>query len=108
MEKDTIGLKIAKYNSIGDAIKILRKHTALSIGELSSRISNNKYVLEFDYIDHEGVKTIISCYEELKEKGIESSLYELDDEPATIELFYNLDRTYSEISNEIDAEEDEE
>ena len=103
MEKDTVGLKIAKYDSLSTVVSILRKYTDFSISEIMSRINNNDYVLLFDYTDHEGVKTIIKCYSELKDNSIEASLFEMDDEPTSIDLLNNLNQMYSEISDEVDA-----
>ena len=36
--------------------------------------------------------------------GIEAEVYELDDEITSIDFLRNLDKTYDEISEEIDAD----
>ncbi len=106
---DTIGIKIPKGTPIAKCVPIIRKKdSSLSISEINSRISNDEYVLSYAYTDNEGVKNIISCYEQLTKLGIKPRVFELDDEECDIELLKNLDIMYDEISDEVDAEMDAE
>lgn len=107
---DTVGIKIPKETPIAKCVTVIRKiEPALAISEISSRINNDEYVLSYDYTDNSGVKKIIKCYEGLTKLGIHPTLYELDDEECNIVQLKNLNHMYDEISDEIDAEmEDEE
>ena len=105
---DSVGIKIPVGTPIAKCVSVIRKiEPALSISDISSRINNGDYVLSYDYTDNDGVKKIISCYEELTKLGISSTLFELDDEECDIELLKNLNNMYDEISDEIDAEMDD-
>jgi len=102
---DTVGIKIPKGTSIAKCVSIIKKiEPSLSISDINSRINNNEYVLSYDYTDNDGIKKIISCYEQLINLGINPTLFELDDEECSIELIKNLDNMYDEISDEINAE----
>ena len=106
---DTVGIKIPKGTAIAKCVSVVRRiDSSLSISEINSRINNDEYVLSYDYTDSDGVKNIISCYEQLIKFGIKPRLFELDDEECDIELLKNLDNMYDEISDEVDAEMDAE
>lgn len=105
MSKDLIGLKIQKHNSIAKCINILRKYENQPMSVLKNRILKNEFVISCDYTDSEGLKKIIKCYEELISIETEVKIFELDGDPTTIDLLYNLDKTYDSISEEIDLEE---
>lgn len=104
MTGDTIGLKIRTISSSAKMIAIIRKYSNSSMGKIKKSIQEREYVLLCSYTDRFGLKKIISCYDELKENGIEAEVYELDDEVTSIEFLRNLNSTYDEISDEIDAE----
>ena len=102
---DTVGIKIPQGTPISKCVSVIRKiDPSLSIADISSRIAKNEYVLSYDYTDNDGVKRIISCYEQLIILGIQPRLYELDDEECDIEILKNLNTMYNEISDEIDTE----
>ncbi|MBP5492768.1 MAG: hypothetical protein J6Y08_07975 [Clostridiales bacterium] len=102
---DTVGIRIPEGTSIAKCASVIRKlEPAMSIADINSRIKNNEYVLSCDYVDSDGVKKIIRCYEELFKLGIRPKLYELDDNECSLELLKNLDNMYDEISDEVDAE----
>jgi hypothetical protein len=102
---DTVGIKIPIGTPIAKCVPVIRKiDPSLSIANIISRINNNEYILSYDYTDSDGVKKIISCYEQLAGLGIKTTLFELDDEECSIEFIRNLDNMYDEISDEIDAE----
>lgn len=107
---DNVSIKIPSGAPIAKCVSVIRKiEPSLTISDISSRINNNEYVLSYDYTDESGVKKIIKCYEGLTKVGIQPTLYELDDEECNIEQIKNLNHMYDEISDEIDAEmEDEE
>ena len=106
---DTVGIKIPKGTPIAKCVQIIRTiDSSLSISDINSRINNDEYVLSYDYTDNDGVKNIISCYEQLIKLGIKPRLFELDDEECDIDMLKNLDNMYDEISDEIDVEMDAE
>lgn len=98
-----IGIKIVKYESFAELIKILRKYNKGSISEIKSQIQNDEYVAFCDYVDDAGIKMIKELYKELREKNVKVQLYE-HGRPTDINLLYNLSNTYAEISTEVDAE----
>lgn len=104
MTGDTIGLKIATVSVSAKIIAIIRKYTNSSIGKIKSSVQERDYVLLYPYTDRFGLKKIIACYDELKENGIEAEVYELDNEITTVDFLRNLNGTYDEISDEIDAD----
>ena len=105
--KDIVGLKIRPGDSLAKGISIVRKYKNAPIGEIKREIQENEYVLVYSRIDDRGLKQIIKCYKELTKAGLKAELFEGNDEPTTLELLMNLDNTYDEISDEIDAEDDE-
>ena len=74
------------------------------MGEIVSAIKNNEYVLCFDYDDDRGLKKIIACYKALRKAKIGAQLYEMDDEPTTLKFMENLNGTYRQISEDVDAQ----
>lgn len=106
----TVGLKIASNDSFAKCVSIIRNIEPMSIGEIKSKISNNDYVLIYDYFDNTGLKKIIKCYDQLAKIGVEAYIYE-DDEPCDIALLKTISKTHQEIEEEFDAltetEEDE-
>ena len=105
--KDIVGLKIRPGDSLAKGISIVRKYKNAPIGEIKREIQENEYVLVYSRIDDRGLKQIIKCYKELTKEGLKAELFEGNDEPTTLELLKNLDNTYDEISDDIDAEDDE-
>ena len=101
-----VGLKIDKYKSLAECVKIVRKYHNYTIAELKKRIESHDYILCYSCTDDEGIKNIINCFDELTAIGTEVSLYELDHRPTTIELIRSRDRMYDEISQEIDMEDE--
>ena len=59
---DTIGLKIKTQNKIPECIKVLRKYTEKSMGEIKEAISNDDFVFESSYIDEYGIKKAVDIY----------------------------------------------
>ena len=104
MTGDTIGLRISTECASAKIISIIRKYRNSSINTIKRSIQERKYVLLYPYTDRFGLKKVIACYDELKKNGIEAEVYELDDEITTIEFLRNLNATYDEISEEIDAD----
>ena len=100
----TIGLKIGTVSAAAKTIAIIRKYSNDSMGSIKKSIQNKGYVLLFQYTNRFGLKKVIECYDELKNNGIKAEVYELDDEITSIEFLRNLDKTYDEISEEIDAD----
>lgn len=104
MTGDTIGLKIGTVSASAKTIAIIRKYNNDSMGTIKKNIQNRGYVLLFPYTNRFGLKKVIECYDELKSNGIEAEVYELDDEITSIDFLRDLDKTYDEISEEIDAD----
>lgn len=63
--------------------------------------------MSYDLSSEKGVNNIIHCYNEFQKLRITPSLYE-HDRPASIDFLKNLSKTYKEISDEIDAEMEDE
>lgn len=106
---ENVSIKIPAGAPIAKCVSVLRKiEPSLTISDISSRINNNEYVLSYEYTDGSGVKKIIKCYEGLTKLGIHPTLFELDDEECSIEQLKNLNNMYDEISDEIDAEMEDE
>ena len=103
---DIVGIKVSKDSSIVKCVSVIRKfEPSTAISEISARIKNEEYVLSCDYVDDSGIKMIIKCYEELARLGIAPRVYE-DDCECSIQFIRNLDQTYDEISEEVEAEID--
>lgn len=102
----TIGIKIASTDSLAKIVSIIRKYEELSISEIKQRIIDQSYLLVYGYTDEDGLNTILKCYNELTNAGITVQLFE-HDTPCEVQLLKNLSNMYQEISDEIDAEDDE-
>lgn len=96
---NSIGLKIVDKNNIPQCIKIIRKHCDLSIGEIKDTITNNKYVLECDYVDEVQIKLLIALYEELLSNHVSVELFE-HNRVTNIDFLKNLVETYEEINQQ--------
>ncbi len=106
-----IGIKINKTNISAKCIMIIKKYQDLSISEIKQKIEKNKYILTCDYIDDNGIKSVLGLYNELNAEEVNCSLYEHNN-PTTIEFLNNLLNSYEEtrkqveedIENEVQAE----
>lgn len=106
-----IGIKINKTNIPAKCIMIIKKYQDLSISEMKQKIEKNKYILTCDYIDDNGIKSVLGLYNELNAEEVNCSLYEHNN-PTTIEFLNNLLNSYEEtrkqveedIENEVQAE----
>lgn len=90
---------------------IIKKYQDLPISEIKQKIEKNKYILTCDYIDDNGIKSVLGLYNELNAEEVNCSLYEHNN-PTTIEFLNNLLNSYEEtrkqveedIENEVQAE----
>ncbi len=106
-----IGIKINKTNISAKCIMIIKKYQDLSISEIKQKIEKNKYILTCDYIDDNGIKSVLGLYNKLNAEGVNCSLYDHNN-PTTIEFLNNLLNSYEEtrkqveddIENEVQAE----
>lgn len=106
-----IGIKINKTNIPAKCIMIIKKYQDLPISEIKQKIEKNKYILTCDYIDDNGIKSVLGLYNELNAEEVNCSLYEHNN-PTTIEFLNNLLNSYEEtrkqveedIENEVQAE----
>lgn len=103
MAEDRIGLKLGSGNATAAAITVIREYSGSTILQIRKSIQKDKYVLSRPYTDRHGLKSVIACYEELERLGIKAEIYEMDNEPATIDFLKTLDATYDEISDEINS-----
>lgn len=101
--EETIGLKIKQGANLAKCVSIIRKLESLSISDIKNRIDTGSYVLTYDATDDLGLERIISCYEKLKEIGIESCVFWLG-EDVPIQTLYNLRQTYKEIDAQFDPD----
>lgn len=103
----TIGIKVSSTESIAKIVSIVRKYEPLSISEIKKRVDSNSYILTYSYTDDKGLNSILKCHKELSNLGITTQLFE-HDRPCELQFLKNLSNTYQEISDEIDAKEDDE
>ena len=86
-------------------IKIVRKYCNLPINQIKDSISNNKYIIEGNYINEKDILLIIKLYNKLYDNKIKAELFE-HDRKTNIEFLNNLVEMYNninvEISNRID------
>ncbi len=104
---DQISIRIPSDAPIAKVVSIIRSIEPLPISEITSRIKNSEDLLSYRYTSTNGTKNILHCYSELTKIGISPSLFE-HGRPTSIEFLNNLNKTYQEISDEIDAEIDSE
>ncbi|MBP5491660.1 MAG: hypothetical protein J6Y08_02325 [Clostridiales bacterium] len=98
-----VGLKISDDYSKARCISVIRKiEPSLSVADINSRISNDEYVLSYDYKDESGLRKIIECYEALSRSGVYSTLFNHDGE-CDIELLKKLNGMHDEVGDEMDA-----
>ena len=98
-----IGIKIEETPSMAKSISIIRKYNSLSMSDIKKAIESNEYVLVCPYIDHQGVRMIRRCYNELAKAGITVSIYE-HDRPATLEFLSNLIKSHRQTDREVQAQ----
>lgn len=101
--EETIGLKVKQGASLAKCVSIIRKLESLSISDIKEKIDTASYLLVYDATDDTGLERIISCYEKLKEIGIESCVFWLGEE-VPIQTLYNLSQTYKEIDAQFDPD----
>jgi hypothetical protein len=102
-----IGLKLANQSFSACVAKIIRKYTSYSISDIKLKVQKEEYVFECDYIDSEGINTIIKIYKEMKENGIDCVIYE-HDEITTIDFLHNLLLSYEETERQVEEEIEDE
>ena len=103
MSNSIIGLKIGAFTSLAAVIKTIRKYRNDSMSAIKDDIQNNRYILTCDYHDSDGIKSIISAYNELSSQKADVTIYE-HDRISNINFLVNLIQSYKEISEEADAE----
>jgi len=106
MNKDYVGIKVNKNTPIAKIYSTIKKYREISISELKKDIENHDYLIKGEYTSRLDIKTIIACYNELMNIDIAAELFELDGEATTIDFFENLNKTYDEISVELDSDDD--
>lgn len=104
---DQISIRIPCDSPIAKVASIIRSIEPLPISEITSRIRNSEDLLSYRYTSTNGTNNILRCYSELTKIGICPLLYE-HGRPTSIEFLNNLNKTYQEISYEIEAEIDAE
>ena len=99
-----IGIKVANQTFNSHIAKIMRKYISESISDIKLKVINAEYLYTCDYIDLEGIKTVITIQQDMKKNGIDSEIYE-HDEITTIGFLNNLLISYKETERQIKAEE---
>ena len=84
-----MALKVKKYSSIAKVISILRKYSAISMGEIKSAVEQNQFILEVDYLSISGIRKLRRCYDELLKAGIECDIYDEDEEVISRQIMNN-------------------
>ena len=103
MSNSIIGLKIGTFTSMAEVIKTIRKYRSDPMSAIKDDIQNNRYILTCDYYDSNGIKSIISAYNELSSQNTDVTIYE-HDRTSNIQFLENRIQTYKEVSEEADAE----
>lgn len=106
-ENSIIGIKINELNISAKCIMIIRKYQDLPISEIKQKIEDNQYILTCDYIDDNGIKSVLELYNELNSEGVSCSLYEHNN-PTTIEFLNNLLDSYEETRKQVEEDIDRE
>ena len=102
-----IGIKVVDQAFNASIAKIVRKYISESISDIKLKVINGEYVYACDYIDSEGINTIIAMKQDMETNGINSEIYE-HDEITTIEFLNNLLASYKETEQQIELEIDDE
>lgn len=102
-----IGIKTAKPVFNATIAKTLRQYRDISISEIKAIISEGKYLYECDYVDAQGIEIILSIHSELNNNGIDTVIYEHDQE-TTPEFLNNLLESYAETAAQVEEEMDRE
>ncbi|MBR6403678.1 MAG: hypothetical protein IKS48_09885 [Eubacterium sp.] len=104
MKEDMIGIVIDQYNSPTEVIKILRKYTNDSIGDIKNNISNGNAVLTCSYYDDVEISNrILKCIDKLKAKETTVKIIKGEEE-IPISLLKNRLKSSKETAFYIDAE----
>lgn len=98
---NTIALKIKKYDSLAIVAKIIRSYKNKSINEIKKEIDNNQYVLEYDFLELDGVLEIRKCFNELSSENVLCEVYDDDDELMSITELDNLIESYKQTEKEL-------
>ncbi len=96
---DLIGIKIKDKDKAVDCIKILRKFSEMSVGEIKEKIQSGDFVFECSYTDSDGLAQVISLYREFSAAEIEAEIFE-HGRLTDIDFLENLLNTYKEIDEE--------
>lgn len=102
-----IGIKVVNQTFNARVVKIMRKYISESISDIKLKVVNGKYIYSCDYVDPEGIKTIIAIQHDMEKNGINSEIYE-HGEITTIEFLNNLLTAYKETEQQIEREIDNE
>lgn len=102
-----IGIKVVNQTFNATIAKIMRKYISDSISDIKLKVINGEYIYACDYIDPEGINTIIAIQQDMETNGIDSKIYE-HDEITTIEFLNNLLISYKETEQQIEMEIDDE
>ena len=98
----TLGIKLPVGAVSASAIKIIRKHTALSIADIRQRAAEDRYIFECEVGDDSGLRKINRLNKELARVGIEARLFE-GGRHEDAELFENLEEFHRLIDEEDEA-----
>lgn len=98
-----IGIKINEKNIPAKCIMIIRKYQDIPMSEIKQKIEDNQYILKCDYIDDNGIKSVLGLYNELNSEGVNCSLYEHNN-LTTIEFLNNLLNSYEETRKQVEED----
>lgn len=104
---DTLALIITSDNLPAKCFSIIRKYNPISIGEIKKRAISNLPILEYNAIDHDGLNSLLKCYSELSTLGVSVAFLD-GGELSSLELMYNLQKSYAATEAEVSLLIDEE
>ena len=95
------GLKICEMAVDVKVIKILRAiNSRDSISEIKNKIQQNDFIYTCDYIDYQGISTMLSLFYKLHKQNVPLEIYEKDGDNlrlTTTDFLKNLLDSYGEI-----------
>lgn len=98
-----VGIKVKETTFNANIVKIMRRYSDESISDIKKKVINREYLYVCDYIDFDGLATIVEIYNAMKKTNIDVELFE-HEEITTIEFLNNLIQSYSETEKQVEEE----
>jgi len=96
------GIKINNPKFDATLVKIMRQFQKTSIMDLKRKVEGQDYIYCCDYLDDNGIKTLLSLRKALAESGISTTIYENGQVLQNEELLDNLLISYAETAQQVE------